>query len=425
MKTAFASFSFGCRVNEAERQMLEQQMLAAGFSLNPAAPALCLINTCAVTAKAEREARQLIYQLLRKYPKAKIIVTGCAAVYWRKNGLPALSSRVSVSESRDLLPLILKRNRGIPRLQHSPLGMTDNSLMTKSGRALVKIQDGCQRFCSYCIVPYLRGQPKSERISSIVNNVRALHDRTQEVILTAINTEAFGYDTGENFVDLVKQVIDETTIPRISFGSIHPWSVSDEFFRFYREYLPKNRLVNFFHIPLQSGSNKILTLMKRGYTREELLEKLNKLHKINPLALIATDIIVGFLDETDKDFAETYDFLKNSPISRFHVFRFSKRENTAAYFMAKRLAEPPPAVKTRRARRLTRLSKRKFEDFLAKLVDYRSAALFIDKKEGDCQQVLLDNQAPAWIKTDKNLNGEIKNVRITGFKNGKLFGKID
>ena len=206
-----------------------------------------------------------------------------------------------------------------------------------SGRTLIKIQDGCQRFCSYCIVPYLRGTPRSETIENLKLKIKSLGKNIKEIIFTAINTEAFGFDTGEKLITLIDQTIEVTKIQRISFGSIHPWSIDNEFLDYYKKILPLKRLINFFHVPIQSGSNKILNLMKRSYTREEIMEKLQSIKRLNKFALIATDVIVGFLDETDKDFQDTYDFLEKSPISKFHIFRFSNRDNTAAHYMKKNL----------------------------------------------------------------------------------------
>ncbi len=432
MNKTFNIFSFGCRVNEAEKQILEKAMFEAGFSINLSEPTFCIVNTCAVTIKAEREARQLVYRLRRDYPQAKIVITGCAATYWKNNQLNLklpIDLLVGNSNKKDLVRFLILAYPSIflSNNQDHPTGRLGwnkpNDKFIKSGRIPIKIQDGCQRFCSYCIVPFLRGQPQSERISGLESRVKNLPDNTMEVILTAINTEAFGLDTKEKFIDLIKTIVDKTNIARISFGSINPWSITNEFLQFYQRYLPEKRLVNFFHIPLQSGSNKILTLMKRGYTRKDYAEKLNVLYRINPFTLITTDIIVGFLDETDKDFQETYDFLKNSPISRFHVFRFSIRKNTAAYFMAKKLKEPSVSNQKKRAKLLRNLSEKKFDRFLSGLANYSSTALFINKSKGDFQQALLDNQVVAWIKTSKNLNGEIKNVKILEYKTGELFGK--
>ena len=431
---SFTTFSFGCRVNEAERQALESKLIEAGFTPDRQKPQICLINTCAVTVKAEREAKQLIYRLRRDFPQAKIVVTGCAATYWEKNGfykdLP-VDMLIGNTQKDYLVGLLKKRQNASSSNNLINLSgyFSYSGKLPESGRILVKIQDGCQRFCTYCIVPYLRGQPKSEKIENIVERIRAVGTKfispVKEIILTAINTEAFGYDTGETFVDLLKRIIDKTTIPRISCGSINPWSIDDDFLRFYKQNKSLKRFVNFFHVPLQSGSNKILSLMKRGYTAEDFMDKIVTLHKINPFALIATDIIVGFLDETDKDFEDTYRFLEKSPIAKFHIFRFSKRDNTAAYFMTKRLNEPPSTVKNERAKQLKELGDRKYNQFLIKLINYNSTALFINKSEGNYQEALLDNQIPAWIKTENNLNGQIKNVCVTEFKNGKLFGKID
>jgi threonylcarbamoyladenosine tRNA methylthiotransferase MtaB len=164
--------------------------------------------------------------------------------------------------------------------------------------------------------------------------------------------------------------------------------------------------------------------MKRGYTREEFLEKLNQLHQINPMAFLATDIIVGFLDENDRDFEETYNFLRDSPISKFHVFRFSKREKTAAFYMAKRLKEPTAAEKIRRAKALSELSKRKYQAFLVKHLGKTFPALFLEKKIEGYQEALLDNQIPAFIKTSKNLVGEIKTIKIKKMNSDKLFGEL-
>ena len=152
-----------------------------------------------------------------------------------------------------------------------------------SGRMFLKIQDGCHRFCTFCIVPYLRGQPKSFSIKYLISSIKGLEKNVKEVILTAINTQAYGFDTGEKFTDLITSILENTPIERLSFGSIHPWSIDNAFLSLYEKLKDNQRFAKYLHIPLQSGSNKILSNMKRGYTQEELSEKLNKLHLIYPL----------------------------------------------------------------------------------------------------------------------------------------------
>jgi threonylcarbamoyladenosine tRNA methylthiotransferase MtaB len=420
----YLSFSFGCRVNQAEKETVDRDLTKAGFTRSEADPDLCLVNTCCVTAKAERESRQLIYQLRRKYPKAKIIITGCSATYWQRHrlyrNLPI--DLIVENAKKDRLAKTLLKTASPHQLSRGHLQLENK--LRQSGRAMVKIQDGCHRFCSYCIVPYLRGLPRSEKIKAIVKKVNFLEKPLSEVILTAINTEAFGYDTKETLINLLKAVIDKTKVPRISLGSIHPWSVNEEFFIFYREYLSQNRLVNYFHIPLQSGSDKILSLMKRGYTRTEFEDKLKRINQINPFALIATDIIVGFLGETDAEFEETYQFVKNSPISKLHIFPYSARINTAAYYLAKRYPEPDRTVKEKRAKALRELGKKKYQEFLDQNVGRVSTALFLKEKAGEYNQALLDNRVLAYIKTGKDLTGRIERIKIVGIKNGQLFGKI-
>ena len=507
----FASYSFGCRVNQAEKEMLNRQLSAVNYQYSENNPSIYIINTCAVTQKAEREARQLIYQTKRKWPKTKIVVTGCAATKWINEGtkIPQvdwlidntnkeyiaqlLSSKLkdqrsnSKLKTKNLNTLILEagdtgeeaniKQPKIPILKTELNAPNDSSFLgvetlwkeksdrkrlfvsekfgietvqkrninkyLNSGRLLLKIQDGCQRYCTFCIVPYLRGQPKSKSIKEIIREInchtelvsasssntyeipKQVLDDIIEVILTAINTEAYGYDTGESFITLINRIIEVTKVPRISFGSIHPWSLNNDFLTLIDKMDHKGRIVNYFHIPLQSGSNKILSLMKRGYTCEEFIEKLDRLHRINPLAFIGTDIIVGFLEETDKDFEDTYNFLKDSPISKFHVFRFSPREKTAAFYMKKRLKEPTPAQKTKRAQVLIELSRQKYQRFLEKHIGKTFPALFMEKRIDDFQEALLDNQVPALIITTKNLTGEIETIKIEAIKEEKLIGKRD
>ena len=433
----FYTYSFGCRVNQAEKELIDQEMQNSGFSLKYDKPDISIINTCAVTHKAEREAKQLIYKIKRNNPAGQIVVTGCSATYWKKNSLlKNLPIDLLIDNvNKEYLVKILQKRLITSQACHNLGGCASvgkNKLKSiifdkylTSGRALIKIQDGCQRFCSYCIVPYLRGTPKSETIKNLKLRVKNLEANIKEVIFTAINTEAFGYDTGETLIQLIQQTLTNSTIPRISFGSIHPWSINDEFLDYYKKTLPLKRLVNFFHIPIQSGSNKILRLMKRGYDREEIMKKLQSIKRLNKYALIATDVIVGFLDESEKDFQDTLDFFEKSPISKFHIFRFSNRDNTAAHYMGKNLKDPTSKIKIRRAKMLDDLGKIKYESFLKTNVGRTSSILFLNNKIESYQEALLDNQLPIYVKVIKPIQvGHLYEAEILEYKKGKLFGKL-
>ncbi len=428
MNRTFYSYNFGCRVNQAEKERFDEELLRLGYKYSDDHPNIYVINSCSVTHKAEREARQLIYQIKRKSPETKIIVTGCAATNWIKQGIKVPDADYIIDNTnKEYVASLIEKN--ILQKEHEikkdiPAKPLAHDKFINSGRVFIKIQDGCQRFCTYCIVPYLRGLPKSKSIERITEEIKSYEKHVKEACLVAINTEAFGYDTKEKFVDLINNVLHNTNIARLSFGSVHPWSVNDEFFDFYKKNKDNDRLVKFLHIPLQSGSNKMLQLMKRGYSREEFVEKLHTIHTINPMSFIGTDVIVGYLDETDKDFEDTYSFLEQTPIRKFHVFRFSKRNHTAAFYMSKRLNEPSAETKLKRAKALAELGKKKYEAFLQTHVGKTFSALLLEKREGEWQHGLLSNQIPVMVKTEKNFAGEIKKVKITAKKDDNLRAAI-
>jgi len=428
----FATFSFGCRVNQAEVEAINQELLKRGYENKKESPDIYILNTCSVTHKAEREARSHIYQVKRSSPDTKIVVTGCAATNWSKtntqvDGVDYLVDNKGKEYIVDLIEQKYNIKRSKDPSTHDifdkPMtGSADDTFM-RSKRAIIKIQDGCHRFCSFCIVPYLRGLPLSVPIDRVVSQVKA-REGFSEVVLTAINTEAYGRDSGESFPQLVRSILEQTTIPRLSFGSIHPWSFQEEFFSLYESYATSPRFVDFFHIPLQSGSNRMLTLMKRGYTREEFVEKLHRIARINPQSQISTDVIVGFLEETDQDFEDTYSFLADTPIARFHVFRYSPREHTASYYLGKRLSKPSPTIQKERSIRLRSLSDSKFAAFQQGLVGSSFETLMLEKRENGHELGLLSNQMQVWVKTEKDFTGEFVHVTITTTKNGLLFGTI-
>lgn len=433
MAKTFTSFSFGCRVNQAEKEALDRQLMARGYTVNEEQPDIFIINTCSVTHKAEREARQMINQIRKKHEDTKIVVMGCAATNWIKTKATIehadmivenpskeyiadlieqkFSSRVSTTTSK---------GRNMPK--STPLA---SDKYIRSGRAIFKIQDGCQRFCTYCIVPYLRGLPQSVPMETLIGEINALPATIREVIYAAINTEAYGYDTKTfDFLDLVRETLEKTTVERLSFGSIHPWSVNEKLFDFMRNHLEAHRMVKFFHIPLQSGNNKMLNLMKRGYTREEFIEKLRTLVEIEPMAFIGTDIITGFLEETDADFEDTYRFLDETPVSKIHIFRYSPRQHTAAFYLGKRLQEPDPEVKKKRAKALAELNDRKYRAFQEKHIGKTFSALLLEQRAEDRQQAVLDNQMVAWITVPEGKTGSIVPVKIDAVREGMLAGRL-
>jgi threonylcarbamoyladenosine tRNA methylthiotransferase MtaB len=242
-------------------------------------------------------------------------------------------------------------------------------------------------------------------------------------VLSAINTEAFGHDSKETLVSLIQRVLKDTGIPRLAFGSIHPWSLTKEFLKYYKSSLSHSkRFVQFFHVPIQSGSQTVLASMRREYDIEHVIQSLKQIQEAQPNALIATDIIVGFLGETEELFEQTYAFLEKSPISRFHVFRFSNRPHTAAFYLKNQLVEPTSGEKKNRSDRLIALSKKKYQSFLKTQIGRESDALVISPYRGGLK-LLLDNHMEGIIPGKDGLPGQVLHVTIIAAKDGVVICK--
>lgn len=415
------TLTFGCRVNRAETQALERELTRAGLIFDDTSPDVVIINSCAVTGKAEREVVQSIHRIRRRHPESRIVVTGCAATRWAaQGGSPA-------PETDDLVPNARKSELAdaltTPAGSPSPT-MSHGDTFLESGRLMVKIQDGCNRFCSYCIVPFLRGRAVSRPTTDIVADIAGYGDAVREAVLTAINTQAFGADTGERLTDLVDRIISETGVTRVSFGSVHPWSIDGEFLSWYESVRTTGRFVDFFHVPIQSGADRTLAAMNRGYTAGDIGERLAAIRAVCPDALIGTDVIVGFPGETDADFRETVAFLERSPIDRLHVFRFSPRTGTAAETMRKRLGDVPHTEKARRSRELIALGERKYRSFVTGLVGREFDALILARVTDGKREVLLRNQVPAVIANDAALvTGSVERVTVESVTGTTLHAK--
>jgi len=297
-RKSFLAVNFGCRVNSAEINQLSQKYINLGYIPNKNNPDLIIINTCAITKKGEYESLSKIKKLQSKYPNAKIIVTGCAN----------LSKLINVE-------IISKDNLPVSYTHHI------KDKFSQTNRYLLRVQSGCTAMCSYCIVPYRRPKlwylPISDAIK-IVN--QAIADGYQEVIITGINLNQ--YTPGLS--NLLEALLTRTSIPLISFGSIPLLSIDSKFISLVSSYVL--RVSSYLHIPLQSGSDKILKLMNRNYNVEKIKKIFSKLNNFT----LGTDIIVGFPDETNSDFEATYNLCKTINFQKIHVFRYSPRPGTPA-----------------------------------------------------------------------------------------------
>jgi threonylcarbamoyladenosine tRNA methylthiotransferase MtaB len=322
-----------------------------------------VLNTCAVTAEAEKKSRQLIARARKFNPNASIYVCGCAT---EKNSTPFIERGVTfVGGAKDKTQVICAIAKDFS-LDYDDYQSLCYPKQTKT-RAFVKIQDGCNNFCSYCIIPYLRGRITSRNEEDIVNEVK--NTLADEIVLTGINISAYGKERGDDLINLIKALA--FTPKRIRLGSLECGIITEEFLlalKDLKDFAPQ------FHLSLQSGSNNILRVMNRHYTREQYLEKCKLIYKIFEDAAITTDIIVGFCGETESDFEDSLSIIKEAGFARVHAFAYSPREGTKAYS----LPDLPADIKSKRLHKLLAVAKESAESYIKKRLNTIQDVIFED-----------------------------------------------
>ncbi len=343
-------FTLGCKVNDVESGSIIRGLEGLGYEVSREMESadLYVINTCAVTAEAERKSRQTVSKAVKANPHAKIIVCGCAS---EKNPSSFLEKRATVYAVTGAK----RKNKVLEIVQGGMQGdglgivMEDEKSYEEmllpeclKTRNFVKIQDGCNRFCSYCIIPYLRGRSRSRGLESAAREI--LQSKAQETVVTGIDISEYKDEKGRDLADLLLAVKDADT--RIRLGSIEVSLITERFLSVLKQV---KRFAPQFHLSLQSGSDAVLKSMNRKYTRAEYLEKCRMIYEAFPTAAITTDIIVGFPTETEADFLDSLRIVEEAEFSQIHAFPYSPREGTNAY---KRYKELPAAVKKERVERI-------------------------------------------------------------------------
>jgi threonylcarbamoyladenosine tRNA methylthiotransferase MtaB len=397
--------TLGCKVNQAESDAYAQRFTDAGFRLVPAEePAdVCVVNSCTVTNTGDHKSRQLIQRLRRANPDSLLAVTGCYAAVAplqveRQTGADLIAG---LAQKDELVELVKERlvERGVPLPQAVPVEELIRA--TPRTRLNVKVQDGCNDFCTYCIVPFSRGRARSIPLEEVVRQVqRAAREGYQEVVLTGVNMTAYGRDGGTNFGALLEAVLERTDIPRVRLSSIEP-------FKFDTAWLPlwsSGRLCRHLHLPLQSGCDATLRRMRRRYDSTAFARLVQDIRAAVPGVAIWTDVIAGFPGETDEEFEASYGFIESMDFAGIHVFRFSPRTGTKAASMDGRV---PDRVKKERSERLLRLSEAGKRRFASSLVGSVQHVLFEEPGEG-----LTDNYVR--VRAARGRPNTFGRVRITG-----------
>lgn len=405
-----AVLTLGCKVNKYESDALIFELKSRGIDAtdNLEEADAYIINTCAVTNEAERKSRQMIERARKFNQNAEIYVMGCAS-----------QNRPVQFEDRNVKMIIgtAGKKKIVDELSHSgthlfelPTAYEDDLFSAQSlTRAFIKIQDGCDHFCSYCIIPYLRGRSRSRSLESIVSEVEKLPDDVKEIVLVGIDVSDFKID-GKKGLGKLLQTLDKYG-KRLRLSSMEDSLIDEEFLKVL------STLKNFcphFHLSLQSGCDNVLKKMNRHYTTDEFAGSVALIRKYFPLAGITTDIIVGFPTETEEDFEETLKFVERVKFSQLHIFPYSKRDGTAASKLYKDLSGK---VKNERVKRLEELGDRLKTEFLR---ENKTGKVLIEAKNGDYFDGYTENYIKCYVSGDLKV-GEIVDVQIEKpFKDGVL-----
>ena len=375
--------SLGCKVNSYESNALKELFLNNGFSNKDN---IVVINTCSVTAISDQKSRQIIRRERRNNPDAILAVMGCYSQKNAKYIVNECGADVVVGTSNrnklvDLVKKFSKDKKPIIDVETDPRQFKYESFGTiaipNTTRAYIKIEDGCNNFCSYCTIPYTRGKARSRDKDEIINEVKELIKHGfLEFVITGIHTAHYGLDLkNTRFSSLIEELLDIKGLYRLRISSIEESEIDDHFIELLKE---RSNIANHLHMPLQSGSPTVLKRMRRKYNVDDFINKVNRIREVRPDIALTTDVIVGFPGETNEEFLETVDFIKKVNFAELHVFPFSAREGTPAYDMKEQV---PADVKAERVKILLELSEKLKADYRQKFIGKELEVIIEEKNK--------------------------------------------
>jgi threonylcarbamoyladenosine tRNA methylthiotransferase MtaB len=422
--------TLGCKVNQCESEGIMEELAVRGVKIVPFGQTadIYIINTCTVTRKTDYQSRQLIHRATRKNPKADVIVTGCYAqrAPTEIHGIAGVRSVFGNIEKERIPEIAAKTVQegifvGDIRKEKSITGPWPNTFSGHT-RAFLKIQDGCDAFCSYCIIPYTRGSSRSLPAGKVMKKLASLAAHGyREVVLTGIHLGIWGHDLhpSEDVVSLLKRIADQHPLERIRLSSIEPREISQEMISLLKG---SDVFCRHLHIPLQNGSNKILQMMRRNYSTAFFRDLVMRLYETIPEIALGTDVMAGFPGETDRDFAETVALLEEMPIAYLHAFPFSIRPGTPAATMEQQI---PEDVKKDRVKRLIKIGNTKRREFAEKFIGKRMEILIEKRfdKETGFPIGLSDNYIPIAVYGGDFKANSIVSVLPESFNGERLIAK--
>ena len=446
-----AFITLGCKVNQYETNAMAQKLIKKGYKIvehNQKAD-IYIINTCTVTNMSDRKSRQMIRRAKETNPQAKVIAVGCYVQVARKEienieGIDLVLGNEEKVEIAKYCDEILEKPIDLKDVMHTKeFAEFGEITYTEKTRAVIKVQDGCDRFCSYCIIPYARGRVRSRKPENVIEEITEIAKKgIKEVVITGIHIASYGKDfNGKDFkekdfeekdfkekyelIDLLEEINKIEGIQRIRLGSIEPLLITQEFV----QRLSKlEKICEHFHLSLQSGCNETLKRMNRRYTTEQFKEITKRLRSTYPNVNLTTDIIVGFPGETEAEFEQTYQFLKEIKFYKMHIFKYSPRKGTKAAEMKEQV---PPEIKEERSKKLIELSDKNEKEYNQEYVGKEVEVLWEEEKngvyKGHTKNYVLVEMPKQELKERKDKINEIENtletVKVERAKEHQIIGK--
>jgi threonylcarbamoyladenosine tRNA methylthiotransferase MtaB len=425
-----ALHNLGCKVNAYETEAMQQLLTEAGFEIVPFSEKadVYVINTCSVTNMADRKSRQMLHRAKKLNPDSVVVAAGCY-VQTKENEAAkddAIDILIGNNRKGELLKLLLeffeekegnKKLEAVPDINHTDQGFEElpQAKPTEHTRAFLKVQDGCNQFCSYCIIPYARGRVRSRERMSVIKEVESLaKSGYREVVLTGIHLSSYGTDCGDDLLSLIKSVHEVDGIDRIRLGSLEPRIVTVDFAS---ELSKMNKVCPHFHLSLQSGCDATLARMNRKYTAAEYEKACGILRKNFVHPAITTDVIVGFPGETEEEFKETEEFLKRIHFYEMHIFKYSRREGTRAAVMENQI---PEEIKTKRSARLISLADEMSKEFRDYYIGRTEEVLFEEANEID-GKLMYTGYTREYVRVAAESDVPLDNC----LREGKITGRIN
>ena len=431
-----AFITLGCKVNQYETNAMIQKFIEQGYNIveHTKKADIYIINTCTVTNMSDRKSRQMLRRVKELNPHAIVVACGCYAQVAKEElkKIEEIDLILGNNEKKEIVKYIEKYIDEKKQIQSTEDVMQTrefvdfgNVTYTEKTRAVIKVQDGCDRFCSYCIIPYARGRVRSRRPESVISEIKNIAKKgIKEVVITGIHVASYGKDFKENYrlIDLLEEINIVDGIERIRLGSIEPLLIDEKFIS---RLVKLEKICHHFHLSLQSGCNETLKRMNRRYTTKQFEKIVELIRKNYKDAILTTDIIVGFPGETEEEFNKTYEFLKKIKFYKMHVFKYSQRKGTKAATMQMQI---DGNIKEIRSQKLIELSNRNEREYNKLYIGKEVEVLFEERKEGvykgHTKNYILVYLPEKYIHNNEKIENEIINVKCEKNENNFILATL-